>query len=375
MKNYSLFWKKDVLDICNNLSEGGYKFYFYSSTARNLRLKIPENFYYILTTANLIELSQLFESIEFPGKTDYDGEIKCKEFSIRLKICDMPYDRTDFDILRQESRKELFTLNTIFFDIKKEIFLDPLDCYYDFREKKIKLTPDFEEIYTDKPYKIFDILYLMSEYDFTLEEGIKCKIEKIPFKFRNEYSDEIIAGFNKIIVTKNPYISISIMDKLNILEEIFPVLSDTKSVPQNKDFHPEGNVYEHTIECFKYLRKPSLPLALSLLLHDTGKPETLTRNGKNLRFPGHSRAGASIARKILRKFGYSQDIIGKVAFLIEYHLLAHEFRHMNEHQKIEIINNNMFTDLLKLYKADVSSCYGDLIDYKKIVSLYKKYKK
>jgi len=48
---------------------------------------------------------------------------------------------------------------------------------------------------------------------------------------------------------------------------------------------------------------------------------------------------------------------------------------MNERQKIDIINNNMFTDLLKLYKADVSSCYGDLIDYKKIVSLYKKYKK
>jgi len=375
MNDCSMFWKKDVLDICNTLSEEGYKSYFYSSTARNLRLKIPEYIYYILTTANLIDLSRLFESIEFPGKSDYDGELKYEEFYIRFKILNMPYHNADFDILRQESLKELFTLNTIFFDIKKEIFLDPLDCYYHFREKKIRLTPDFEEIYTDKPYKIFDILYLMSEYDFAMEEDVKCKIEKIPFRFRNEYGDEIIAGFNKVIVTKNPYISITVMDKLNILQEIFPLLADTKSVPQNKDFHPEGNVYEHTIECFKYIRKPSLPLALSLLLHDTGKPETLTRDGKNLRFPGHSRAGASIARKILRKLGYSQEITGKVAFLIEYHLLAHEFRHMNERQKIDIINNNMFTDLLKLYKADVSSCYGDLIDYKKIVSLYKKYKK
>ncbi|MEQ8191102.1 MAG: HD domain-containing protein [Candidatus Eremiobacterota bacterium] len=375
MNDCSMFWKKEITDICNTLSEEGSKSYFYGSTARNLRLKIPEYIYYILTTANLIELSRLFESIEFPGKSDYDGELKYEEFYIRFKILNVPYHNMDFDILRQESSKELFTLNTIFFDIKKEIFLDPLDCYYDFREKKIRLTPDFEEIYTGKPYKIFDIIYLMSEYDFTLEENVTCKIEKIPFKFRNEYSDEIITGFNKVIVTKNPYISITVMDKLNILQEIFPVLSDTKSVPQNKDFHPEGNVYEHTIECFKYIRKPSLPLALSLLLHDTGKPETLTRDGKNLRFPGHSRAGASIARKILRKFGYSQDIIGKVAFLIEYHLLAHEFRHMNDRQKIDIINNNMFTDLLKLYKADVSSCYGDLIDYKKIVSLYKKYKK
>ncbi len=375
MKDCGLFWKKDILDIWNALSEGGYKSYFYSSTARNLRLNIPETFYYILTTANLVELSRLFESIEFPGKPDYDGEIHCEECSIRFKILNVPYHGVDFDILRHESLKEIFTLNTLFFDIEKEIFLDPLDSYHDFREKKIKLTPHFEEIYTDKPYKIFDILYLISEYDFILEEHVTCKIEKIPFKFRNEYRDEIITGFNNVIVTKKPYISVRIMDKLNILQEIFPLLSDTKSVPQHKDFHPEGNVYEHTIECFKYIRKPSLPLALSLLLHDTGKPETLTRDGKNLRFPGHSRAGASIARKILRKFGYTQDIISKVAFLIEYHLLAHEFRHMNDRQKIEIINNNMFTDLLKLYKADVSSCYGDLIDYKKIVSLYKKYKK
>jgi poly(A) polymerase len=375
MKDNSLLWQEPVISVCKTLSEKGHISYLSGSTTRNLILKIPVTCYYILTTANLIDLSQLFEDIEFPGKSDYDGEIICEDISIRFKVSEMPSDRTDFNILRKESLKELFTLNTLFFDIKKEIFLDPLDCYYDFREKKIKLTPDFEEIYTNKPYKIFDILYLLSDYDFILEEDKRQKIEKIPFKFRNEYRDEIITGFNHVIVTKNPYISIILMDKLNILQEILPLLADTKSVPQNKDFHPEGNVYEHTIECFKYLRKPSLPLALSLLLHDTGKPETLTRDGKNLRFPGHSRAGASIARRVLRKFGYSQEITGKVAFLIEYHLLAHEFRKMNDRQKIDLINNSMFTDLLKLYKADVSSCYGDLIDYKKIVSLYKKYKK
>jgi poly(A) polymerase len=118
-----------------------------------------------------------------------------------------------------------------------------------------------------------------------------------------------------------------------------------------------------------------LPLALALILHDTGKPKTATLYGKSLRFPGHSQEGALIARKVLRNLKYDSNIIEEVAYLIKYHLLGHEFRKMDEKQRINFVNNHMFNDLLKLYKADVLSCYGDLIDYKKILSFYKKHGK
>jgi tRNA nucleotidyltransferase/poly(A) polymerase len=220
MKFDEIFWKEPVIDIYRKLLQKGFICYFFGQTVRNLILKIPSTFYYILTTADLIALSQLFDHIEFPGKVDYDGEIKYNDFIVRFKIIDLPSDKADFQILRKESFTQLLTIDTIYYDTKKERFLDPLECYYDFREKKIKVTPDFLEIYKNKSYKIFDILHLLSNYDFILEEDIKEKIEKLPFIFKKEYLEETKRGLNDILTSKNPYIAMNLMDKFNIIKEI-----------------------------------------------------------------------------------------------------------------------------------------------------------
>jgi len=363
---------QQVTDICKIVTEQGHITYFSGFTTRNIILKIPSKIYYILTTADLITLSQLFEHIDFPGKPDYNAELKLEDIIIRFKIVNLSPQKIDFSILRKESLKELFTVDTLYYDPQREIFLDPLECYYDFRKKKLIPVPDFEDSYKNSPHKILHGFFLLAHINFTLPEELAEKIEKIPFTIKDDYREELRQGLTEVLTSKNPFIALSYMDRFHIIEEIFSEPTPARSVPQNKDFHPEGNVYEHTIECFKYIKKPPISLALALLLHDTGKPSTATIKGKILSFRGHSGVGVKIARKALRRLGYENKIIENVAFLIRYHLLTHEFRNLTEEEKLKFMQEPMFHNLLKLYKADVLSCYGELSDYKKIISSYKK---
>lgn len=364
-------WKDDIGHICKKLSDAGYITYLSGPTSRDIKLKIPSHFYYLITTADLIAIARLFE-VEFPGKKDYDAELKGKGFLIRFKYLIKPSDKSIFEILKDESSKELFTFDTLYFEPVREVYLDPEGNYYDLRERKIIPAKNFFENYRTKSYKVLDALYLSSHFGSVITEDTARIFEKSPFIFHKEHTDEIRQGLNRIMTSKNPYIAINYMDRFNILTEIFPELLPARSIEQDKDYHPEGNVYEHTLECFRYVEKPSLALAMALLLHDVGKPGAATCIKKNLRFPGHSRIGVSIARKILRRFGYKEDFIEDVSFLIRYHLLGHEFRNWNESKRKECMSNRLFPELLKLYKADILSCYGDLSEYRKISAFYHK---
>jgi len=362
---------KDIIEhIVPKILRKNENLYFYGSTARNLRLKVPSYYYYMITSANLVTISECFDNIDFPGKPDYDAEVRLDGNILRFKS--FPNLTKDFLTLKEIASQEIFTIDTMFFDALREVFIDPFDCYYDVRNKLLKPSLKFSERYKADSLKIFDGFYLMAEYGFTFSQELEEKCLEIPFRINEHYMEEIRRSLELIFTGSNPYGSLVLMDRYNILTEIFPHMKPSKSFHQDKDYHPEGNVFEHTLECFKYLKKPSLRLSLALLLHDVGKPETAEFVGKNLRFPGHSRAGAIIATKALSRLGYDREFVEDVSFLIKYHLLAHEFRKTNEEGRNKIMAHKMFPELLKLYKADVQSCYGDLKDYRKILSLYER---
>ena len=364
-------WQEDVGDICKKLHKEGYRVFFSGSTTRNIKLKINQNIYYIFTTADLIGLSRLFD-VEFPGKTYYDAELKENNFLIRFKHFSYPKNGNIFTFLKEEAQKEVFTFDTLFFNPHKERYFDPSGNYYSLRDKKIIPADNFSINYQKRTYKIFDAICLSSNYGSTISEDFLKAAEKIEFTFQSEFAGETREGFNKAITSENPYLSINLMDRLNIITELFPELVPAKRIEQDKDHHPEGNVYEHTLECFKHIKKAPLTLAVSLLLHDAGKPETATVTKKKLRFPGHSQRGAVIARKALKRLGYKNNFIEDVIFLIRYHLLGHEFRKWDERRRKEMMSHRLFPLLLKLYRADILSCYGDLSEYRKISAFYHK---
>jgi hypothetical protein len=154
------------------------------------------------------------------------------------------------------------------------------------------------------------------------------------------------------------------------LQKIFPFINKLRGVKQDRSLHPEGDVFWHTLNCFQYIKNPSLRLSYGLLLHDYGKSIQTTGKG----FKEHSSLGYREVKKILKQFGFFDPFIKEVEFLVEYHMINSYFYRINEKEKENIFGNELGMDLLKLFKADTMGSIGKLDTYLDIVSKLKKNK-
>ncbi len=96
-----------------------------------------------------------------------------------------------------------------------------------------------------------------------------------------------------------------LLDASGLLPEILPEIAALKGVAQPPEFHPEGDVWTHTLIMLDGLREPSLTLALGVLLHDVGKPATF-RIAERIRFDGHVEKGIEIAHALLTRSAFSE---------------------------------------------------------------------
>jgi poly(A) polymerase len=151
--------------------------------------------------------------------------------------------------------------------------------------------------------------------------------------------------------------------------EAWPELADMEAVPHGKDFHPEGNVWEHTLATLRYRKRPELTLSLALMLHDSGKPHAESAEGK--RFDGHAEIGARIAVRFLRRLGFSETTIGSVEFLVRYHMMPPALKSLPPFRTERIFASPLFPLLLELYRADASSSYADEEGYYEACRIYK----
>jgi len=316
----------------------------------------------VISDCDLIYLAKNFENVDF-GKDGYSAVIYLNE--IRLNFQVLP----DCDIhkggyLKKSLPEGFLNIESFFYIPLKDKFYDPFGVYGSLKNKE---------------------LFFVEEKDFwgikDVLKGIYFSVEFLfDFKFSNkldlggEVDSQVLIYFFKILTSKNPHRGISLMDNYGLLEKVIPEIATLKGCPQDKDFHPEGDVFVHTLECFKYLKTKNRVLALSMLLHDIGKPETIVAS-PSLRFPMHAVVGAKMGRKISKRLGFSDAEVEELMFYIKNHLLGAIVRNGSMEHLLYIFKSKFFENLLKLYRADILGSLGDLKEYKRVVKVFDSLKK
>jgi poly(A) polymerase len=116
-----------------------------------------------------------------------------------------------------------------------------------------------------------------------------------------------------------------------LLQEVMPEISVMKGVEQPPEFHPEGDVFLHTLLLLDHLPQPCpLTLAWGALLHDVGKPATFRIAPDRIRFDGHVDVGVKIAEEICRRFRFSNDNTTQILALVENHMRFGHVSRMKE---------------------------------------------
>ena len=147
-----------------------------------------------------------------------------------------------------------------------------------------------------------------------------------------------------------------------------------RGVSQPEAFHPEGDVYAHTSRTLEHLRKPSPALALAALLHDVGKPLTVSVEEDRIRFHRHAEVGAKLSGTICRRLRMSNDETGRVVDLVRFHLHFLNIRSMRRSTLTRFLDMPHFEDHLALHRADCLASNGDLQNYQFALEKYEERK-
>ena len=132
-----------------------------------------------------------------------------------------------------------------------------------------------------------------------------------------------------------------------------------KGVQQPPEYHPEGDVWTHTLMMLEGLDRPTLTLALAVLLHDVGKPDTFRIAGR-IRFDGHAELGERMARKILGRLRYSNEEIEQVSLLVANHMRFKDVPNMRESTLKKFLRLPEFDEHLALHRLDCLSSHRHL---------------
>ena len=155
-----------------------------------------------------------------------------------------------------------------------------------------------------------------------------------------------------------------LLDESGLLKQVLPEISAMKGVEQPAEFHPEGDVFVHTLLLLENLPSPCpMTLAWGALLHDVGKPPTFRVAPDRIRFDGHVEVGVKMAEEICRRMRFSNDQTEQILALVDNHMRFGHATRMKESTLKKFLRMPAFEEHLALHRADCLASHRILTTY------------
>ena len=261
------------------------------------------------------------------------------------------------DVLRRD-----FTINGLMMDPDTGSVLDFVDGRGDLARGVIRAIGD--------PYARFreDHLRLLRGMRFAARLGFE--IEAATFDaMRRDHAlilkvamERVREELVRILTEGGARRGFELLDASGMLADLLPEVAAMKGVAQPPEYHPEGDVWRHTLLLLEQLHQPTPTLALGALLHDVGKPPTF-RVADRIRFDGHVEEGVRLAHVILTRLRFSREEIEQVEALIDNHMRFKDVNRMKESTLKRFLRLPEFEEHLELHRLDAMSSNKRLDNY------------
>ncbi len=367
--------KETAIGIVKRLREKNFSALFAGGCVRDMLMgSVPED-YDIATDARPDDVINIFERT-VPVGIHYGVVLVIEngfEFEVATFRSDGTYtdgrhpDTVTFCDARGDALRRDFTINGMFYDPVDDKHFDYVGGREDMQARLIRAIGDPSERFNEDRLRMIRAVRFACRFDYNIEdqtaEAIKKLYEKILTVSMERTRDEL----RKILTGPNPHTGIKMMDDLNLLNEILPEVTAMKGVRQPENYHPEGDVFTHTLLTLSELadnRKAvdSWELAMAVLLHDIGKPATF-EIADRIRFNNHDSVGADMSEKICERLKMSNAEKERITWLVKMHLYLKHAQQMRISKLKRLFAHEGYPELAELYKVDSLASTGDLEDY------------
>lgn len=364
---------KTGLRLVKALQTTGFSAYFVGGAVRDMLLGISPKDIDIATSAVPAEIESVFKRTSQIGACF--GVVAVREGEFFFEVATFREDRQYLDGRRPEgvkytddpeldAKRRDFTVNGMFFDPVKEELLDFSGGREDLRKGVLRTIGDPLERFSEDYLRMLRAVRFCNRFRFELSDDTKSAIMKLKDKISLLSVERIREELNKMFVGPEPAESLKMLHDLGILDEILPEISRLKNVSQPEKFHPEGDVFEHTLLMFKRMAWPSVDLAWSILLHDVSKADTATVDDEGVEhFYGHEREGEGLARRILEKYKFPRKSIDRICHAVKNHMRFAHVNRMREAKLRRLIAEPDFPLELELHRVDCVSSHNKIDNY------------
>src|SRR5580693_3389637 len=264
---------------------------------------------------------------------------------------------------REDVARRAFTINGMLLDPVRGEVLDFVGGRKDLEATIVRAIGDPERRFAEDNLRMLRAVRFAARFEYAIEPGTFAAIQKLAGEISAVSRERVRDELTRMLTEGHARRAFLLLDESGLLREVLPEISAMKGVQQPPQFHPEGDVFVHTLLLLDNLPQPcTLTLAWGALLHDVGKPPTF-RVAERIRFDGHVEVGVKMAEEICARLRFSNDETEQILALVDNHMRFGQATRMKESTLKKFIRMPRFDEHLALHRADCLASHQNLATY------------
>ena len=379
--------KEFSISIIQTLRQQGFQAYLVGGCVRDLLLKREPADYDVATNATPDQVMEIFPETYAVGAqfgvvlvplpenqkdgTDERPSVKTKAIEVATFRSDLGYSdgrRPDEVRFSEHPREDVarrdFTINGMMLDPASGEVLDFVGGRKDLEAGVVRAIGDPGRRFAEDKLRMLRAVRFAARLGYSIEPetltAIQRQANEIQMVSRERVRDEL----TRMLTEGHAMRAFLLLDGSGLLKEVLPEISAMQGVRQPPEFHPEGDVFVHTLLLLNHLPHPcSATLAWGALLHDVGKPATFRVAPERIRFDGHVEVGVKIAEDICERLRFSKHDAEQVLALVDNHMRFSHATRMKESTLKKFLRMPEFEEHMALHRADSLASHGNLSTY------------
>ncbi len=388
-----IFLPDEVNRILSLLQEHGFEAYAVGGCVRDAILGREPQDWDIATSATPEEVKEIFRHTVDTGiahgtvmvRMDGRGfEVTTYRIDGKYEDARHPVEVTFTRSLEEDLLRRDFTINAMAYN-EEDGLVDPFDGMLDLADGVIRCVGDAFARFSEDALRILRGVRFAAQLGFSIEEETRAGMRALAPNLQKISAERIQAELVKMVTSDRPDMLREAYE-LGITKQFLPEFDRMMETEQETPHHMY-NVGEHTLHAMLFIR-PDKVLRLTMLLHDSGKPDLKTMDADGVaHFKKHALRSEEIAREVLHRLKFDNDTISRVTKLVRFHDYRMPADAVSVRRAMNLIGEDLFPDYLEVRQADIlaqstyqreekqqtldeiTALYEDIVEQKQCVSV------
>ena len=264
----------------------------------------------------------------------------------------------------EDVQRRDFTINGLLMDPISSEVLDFVSGRKDLEARLLRTIGEPAQRFTEDKLRMLRAVRFAARFEYRIDDATFAAIRQMAHEIHQVSRERVRDELTKMLIEGHAHRAFQWLDESRLLAEVLPEIAAMKGVEQPPQYHPEGDVFVHTLLLLEKLPHPCPPsLAWGALLHDVGKPPTFRVAPDRIRFDGHVEVGVKVAEAICRRLRFSNDETEQILALVNNHMRFAHIGQMKESTLKKFLRMPKFEEHLDLHRMDCQASHGNLSLY------------